>query len=122
MKQFNLDDNGNLINANTTPYDMSNAFNVLPDEARANVNTLTFNFNKSITISIPKNSTYCQFHEATPKDNWMTLSAKYYNTYKLWWVIAKANGISNPHAPLSGVVVIPNFDVATDIAEKIREL
>jgi hypothetical protein len=62
-----------------------------------------FNINKTINIvnlnDIPTSKYY--IYELSEKDTWTGISFKFYNTYKLWWLICKFNNIQNPFNELS---------------------
>ena len=56
-------------------------------------------------------------------DSWTNISYKFYNTYKLWWLICKFNGITNPFNELTPgtVIKIPTKETVDAIMDVIKQ-
>jgi hypothetical protein len=74
-------------------YNFANIFNIVDIDKKSYFNitkTITFVNTDKISPELYLNYTI------TPLDTWTNLSFKFYNTYKLWWLICKFNNIKNP--------------------------
>lgn len=74
-----------------TEYNYENIFTVHQDGD-------FFFYNILKTVNFPKNmnDSYYFNHKIKTHTPYTTLSYKFYNTIKLWWLIAIANNINNP--------------------------
>ena len=101
-------------------YDFANLFNVI------NKGELSyFNLCKNIYFdnidSMSSESVYNYI--ILEDDSWTNISYKFYNTYKLWWLICKFNGIANPFNELipGTVIKIPTKETADAIMDVIKK-
>ncbi len=99
----------------------ANLFNVIQLNEKS-----YFNINKTIHIKNMDNisSAYYTTYECKSDDTWPLISYKFYNTYKLWWVICKVNNIKNPFVEIVGGkrIKILNMDKVKEILNTIKEL
>jgi hypothetical protein len=74
-------------------YNFANIFNIVDIDKKS-----YFNITKTISfVNVDKISPELYLnYKITPLDTWPNLSFKFYNTYKLWWLICKFNNIKNP--------------------------
>lgn len=81
-------------------------------------------YNLLQTVQFPSNLPDIFFVEHTVKPNepWTLISYKYYNTIKLWWIIAFANNVINPINSLQvgDIIKIPKPSVVKDILTQIQ--
>lgn len=90
--------------------DMANMFNVYN---RSGVNT--FNINKTMTFpkleDIPVS--YYTEHQILAGDQWSFIAHDGLGDWKLWWIIAKFNGIVDPTQmpPVGSVIKIPTEEL-----------
>jgi hypothetical protein len=110
-----------LTNSNIKfdPEDIENLYNLYQDSDGY------YFFNLTRTVIFPEDlnqNTYVEY-VIQPKDMWTTISYKFYNTIKLWWLVCSANNIMNPIAlPKAGnILKILNNFVVKDILTKIRD-
>ena len=101
-------------------YDFANLFNVI------NKGELSyFNLCKNIYFdnidSMSSESVYNYI--ILEDDSWTNISYKFYNTYKLWWLICKFNGIINPFNELTPgtVIKIPTKETVDAIMDVIKQ-
>lgn len=102
-------------------YNFANIFDVVQKGEKS-----YFNICKTIRIQnlnkmLPE---YYTTYEVTPKDTWANISYKFYNTYKLWWIICKFNDIKNPFTQLQQgqVIIIPTKQLVLQIAQGLIHL
>lgn len=74
--------------------DMANMFNAYSDDDDNSI----FYTGKTVTFGNIKqlNEKYIDKHKWQDGDTWYKLAYLYYNNSKLWWIICKANDITNP--------------------------
>ena len=88
-------------------------------------NNSYFNINKTINIKNVNDIDSSKYftYEIVEGDTWTSISFKFYNTYKLWWLICKFNNIINPFTELTVGTFIkilkPNY--ADMILKNIRD-
>ena len=72
----------------------------------------------NIDTMLPK---YYSNYEVKPKDTWTNLSYKFFNTYKLWWLLCKFNNIEDPFTELKqGMIIkIPEKEVVRSLIENL---
>ena len=100
-------------------YKMSNICNVVDIDKNSYFNiTKTIKFVNMEQISPNAYMTY----QILETDTWTNLSFKFYNTYKLWWLICKFNNIKNPFTDLTvgTVIKIPTPKLVQNILLMIR--
>lgn len=94
-----------------------NIFNVYLDE-----NNFYF-YNLLQTIHFPQNlpGSFFETYDVKPNDTWPLISYKKYNNIKLWWIIALANGVTNPIDFLTNgkTIRVPKPGVVTEILTQI---
>lgn len=68
---------------------------------------LVFNNNDSITIDLTDNGSNLYYnHVVSLADTYQTISHRYYGTTRLWWLIAKMNGVMDATIlPKPGTVI-----------------
>lgn len=100
-------------------YDFSNLFNVVNKGEKS-----YFNLCKNIYFD---NVNEMSSNDVTDyiileDDSWTSISYKFYNTYKLWWLICKFNGISNPFYDIipGKKIKIPSKEMADTIMDIIK--
>lgn len=73
---------------------------------------------QNIDTMLPK---YYANYQVKPKDTWTNLSYKFFNTYKLWWLLCKFNNVTDPFKQLveGTVIKIPTMEVARQIIENL---
>lgn len=80
-------------------------------------------YNLLQTIHFPQNlpDVFFKIHYVTYNETWPVISYKYYNTTKLWWVIALANNIINPINSITpgDPIKIPNPSIVSEILTQI---
>ena len=76
---------------------------------------------KNIDTMLPK---YYSDYEVKPKDTWTNLSFKFFNTYKLWWLLCKFNDVEDPFTELQEgqIIKIPTKQVMRSIIENLDTL
>lgn len=75
---------------------------------------------RNIDTMLPK---YYTIYEVKPKDTWTNLSFKFFNTYKLWWLLCKFNNIEDPFTELvEGMVIkVPTQQVIRSVIENLDQ-
>jgi nucleoid-associated protein YgaU len=118
MKQFEITDVPEIAKEN-----FANLFNVY---AR-NVDDLTYSINKGLyfenTENLSPNS--FSFYTIRERDQWSTISYRFYNTIELWWLICKVNQITDPveNSPKAGTKIkILNKTLVPSILQQIRTM
>ena len=100
MKQFQISDTPHITEEN-----FANLFNIY----LKNDNELTYSINKSIHFKNINNLSPNKFtfYECQNRDQWSTISYKFYNTIELWWLICKFNNIQDPvlESPVPGQTI-----------------
>lgn len=89
MKQNDIT---NLVQIDST--NMANIFNVYADGN----NGMTYSINRTINFVGHENmapGTYLTYR-VNQNDTWHLIAYKAYGDIKLWWLVCKANGITNP--------------------------
>ena len=88
-------------------------------------NNSYFNLCKTIRFTnidtmLPK---YYANYQVKPKDTWTNLSYKFFNTYKLWWLLCKFNNVVDPFKELEAgkIIKIPTMEVARQIIENLDQ-
>jgi len=78
------------------PEDLANAFNVYTDQDLGEPYK-AYNINKTVVLKglddLPLNS--FEYYQVQNHDTWNLISYKIYGTIQLWWLILKANKITN---------------------------
>lgn len=100
-------------------YNLANLFNVVDIDKKSYYNiTKTIKF---INVDQISSSAY-MIYQVLDNDTWTNLSFKFYNTYKLWWLICKFNNIQNPFLDLQvgTLIKIPNQKLVQNILSAIR--
>lgn len=100
-------------------YNFANLFNIVKNNEKYYYNLVkTIHFINQDKISTVHYSTY----QILETDTWTSLSFKFYNTYKLWWIICKFNDIKNPFEKLSAgtYIKIPTQKLVNNILGAIR--
>ena len=111
----------NLQNTNikTESDDFENFYNIYQDSDGY------YFFNITKTVIFPEDLKQDKYKEyvVLPKDMWTTISYKFYNTIKLWWLICVSNNIENPiiMPKVGNVIKILNGDVVKEVLIKIRD-
>lgn len=100
-------------------YDFSNLFNVINKGEKS-----YFNLCKNIYFD---NVEFLSSNEVSDyvileNDTWTNISYKFFNTYKLWWLICKFNNIKNPFDELipGNIIKIPSREIIDTIMEVIK--
>lgn len=82
-----------------------------------------FNICKTIRFQnmdeiLPK---YFTIYEVKPKDTWTNLSFKFFNTYKLWWLLCKFNNVEDPFSELKqgDFIKVPTQQVVRQIIQNL---
>lgn len=100
--------------------DMANMFRAYEDDAGNTV----FYCGRTIEFGdISKlNEKYVTKHVWRDEDTWHKLAYRFYSNPKLWWIIAKANDITNPFAePDVGTLVnIPTNAIVDIVLDRIQ--
>lgn len=101
-------------------YDMANMFSAYRegDEYFFYLGrTLTFDNIESLSEK------FVTKHTWRDEDTWYKLAHLYYENSKLWWIICRANNVSNPFEfPEVGTIVnVPNKSVVNSIISKIAQ-
>lgn len=103
------------------PRDMESMFILKEDGDKLYYDlTDTIYFDKSVLDS--SNSTS---HTIIQNDNLYVISREYYNTTKLWWLIASINEIDNPfdlQKMVGDAIIIPSMDVVGNILSYISKM
>lgn len=99
--------------------DLANMFNAYMDENNNSIfymgRTLSFgNVNKL-------NEKFVTRYNWKDEDNWYKVSYMFYSDHKLWWIICRINGITNPFEfPEAGsVIAIPSQGLIDTVLNKI---
>lgn len=101
-------------------YNLANLFNVVDLDKKSYYNiTKTINF---INIDKISSSAY-MLYQVLDNDTWTNLSFKFYNTYKLWWLLCKFNNIQNPFTDLTAgkLIKVPTQKLVQNILSAIRQ-
>lgn len=102
-------------------YDFSNLFNVVNKGEKS-----YFNLCKGIYFDNVNEMTSEDVVDyiILDDDSWTSISYKFYNTYKLWWLICKFNGITNPFYEIipGKVIKVPSKQLVDVIIETIKKL
>ncbi len=101
------------------PENLENLYNIFQDSDGY------YFFNLTRTVIFPEDlnqDIYVQYI-VKPKDMWTTISYKFYNTVKLWWLVCAANNIRNPIVvpKVGNILKILNNFVVKDVLTKIRD-
>ena len=100
-------------------YDFANLFNVVNKGEQS-----YFNLCKNVYFdnidSMSSNSVYDYI--ILEDDSWTNISYKFYNTYKLWWLICKMNNVKNPFYELipGKEIKIPSKEMVDAILAVIK--
>jgi hypothetical protein len=112
MRQNNIKDLPRLKDEN-----YENIFNVYTDD-----NDFYY-YNLLQTIHFPQDlpDSFFETYDVKFNDTWPLISYKKYNSIKLWWLIALANGVVNPINFLTPgkTIKVPKPQVATEILTQI---
>lgn len=75
---------------------------------------------ENIDTMLPK---YYSNYEVKPKDTWTNISFKFFNTYKLWWLICKFNNVEDPFQELQQgrIIKIPTNELIRKIIENMDQ-
>lgn len=75
---------------------------------------------ENVDTMLPK---YYSNYQVKPKDTWTNLSYKFFNTYKLWWLLCKFNNVEDPFAELvqGQIIKIPSNEVMREIIENMDD-
>ena len=101
-------------------YNFANLLNIVIDSNKSYFNcTKTIKFRNLNKIS----PSLFNYYVVKQGDTWTNISYKFYNTYKLWWLICKFNDVTNPFIALNNglVIKIPNQKLVQQILEMIKE-
>ena len=111
-----------LRNINQTKYldkyDFARLFDVVQRGKNSYFNLCkTIRF-QNIDTMLPK---YYSDYEVREKDTWTNLSFKFFNTYKLWWLLCKFNNVEDPFAELKAgrIIKIPTIEVMREIIQNL---
>lgn len=101
--------------------DMANMFNAYSDDD----NNYVFYSGRTIEFgNIDQlNEKYVVKHTWKDGDNWYKLAYLYYSNPKLWWIICKANEITNPFdtPEEESIINIPKQSIVQVVLDKITE-
>lgn len=75
--------------------DLENIFNVFTDDVMLN-DQYYYNITKTVTIPEDLDETNYDLYNVNEGDTWTNLSYRFYGQVEGWWLICKANNISNP--------------------------
>ena len=78
--------------------DLANIFHVFEDQKTLGEGFLSFDINRTLALEGVENMSRGVFREykVVTEDTWALISYKFYGTTRLWWLVCKVNGISNP--------------------------
>lgn len=99
-------------------YNFARLFDVIQRSNNSYFNLCkTIRFN-NINSMLPK---YYANYEVKPKDTWTNLSYKFFNTYKLWWLLCKFNDVKDPFTQLTQgkIIKIPSQEIVRYIIENL---
>ena len=100
-------------------YDFANLFNVVNKGEKS-----YFNLCKNIYFDNIQylTSDMVDTYTIVEDDSWSSISYKFYRTYKLWWLICKVNGITNPFYELipGKEIKIPSKEMVNSILAVIK--
>ena len=101
-------------------YEYSNLFNVINKGEMSYFNLCKNIYFKNINYMSPDD---VKEYVILEDDSWTNISYKFYNTYKLWWLICKFNNISNPFNELIAgkIIKIPSQEIVDSILDLIKE-
>lgn len=116
MKQYEISDTPEITEEN-----FCNLFNVY----FKNDTELTYSINKSLYFNNINNISPSKFtyYECQEKDQWSTISYKFYNTIDLWWLVCKFNNITDPvlNSPVPGdKIKLVNPELVAGILQHIK--
>lgn len=106
------------LNSYLDKYDFARLFEVVQRGKNSYFNLCkTIRF-QNIDTMLPK---YYSNYQVKPKDTWTNLSFKFFNTYKLWWLLCKFNNIEDPFKQLQQgqIIKIPSNEVMREIIENL---
>lgn len=117
MKHNDIKDIPKIPNIN-----MENIFNVYVDDDMLD-NKYYYSIIKTVSIPDDLDESNYELYEAMEGDTWTNLSYKFYGQVEGWWIICKANNISNPvDFPKGGdKLKILNRNVARQILTVINQ-
>lgn len=102
--------------------DMENIFDVYVDDDMLD-DKYYYNIIKTVSIPEDLDESYYGLYEVIEGDTWTNLAYKFYGQVEGWWIICKANNISNPVSfPKGGTKLkILNRNVARQILTVINQ-
>lgn len=101
---------------NLSSFDYANIFTQYTDEN----NQQFFNLLQNFYIEGEIDPSLYNSYYFTEHDDWYTLAYKFYNDYRLWWVILIANNIINPFELPNNPIKILKSNVVSEIISKIK--
>ncbi len=73
---------------------------------------------ENIDTMLPK---YYSNYQVKPRDTWTNLSFKFFNTYKLWWLLCKFNNVEDPFKQLKAgtIIKIPEKEIIRNLLQNL---
>lgn len=122
MKLNDLITTNHFFRENLSPLDRMSMANML-DVVNKGTNSY-FNLCKNVSFNTTDiDESLYQSYYVQETDTWTGISHKFYESYKLWWLICKFNGIRNPFNPptAGSMIKVPTRELVDTILTVMKQ-